>query len=264
MGSPMMLYLLNNQSSGWKDKYVRSLVTLAAPWGGTVRALKAFAVGDNLGAWLLSEKKLMWEQRSSPSLAWLMPQESFWEDDEVFVITTERNYTIRDYEDFFNDLNEPHAWLMRQDTVNLLKGLPPPNVEVFCLHGSGVDTTEALVYKKGEFPGADPSKILKGNGDGTVNYRSLIGCTRWAEQQSQPVTHHEFHGIDHLDILRQDEPAKFVANLINQLNIQMREKRKNETESLFKREESDRRKMEYRVSGYSNHSDFIEFNFLDD
>ena len=28
------------ESSAWKEKYVRSLVTLAAPWGGTVRALK--------------------------------------------------------------------------------------------------------------------------------------------------------------------------------------------------------------------------------
>merc|ERR1711951_15987 len=71
MGSPMMLYFLNHQTQAWKDKYIRALTTLAGPWGGTVRALKVFAVGDNLGAWLLSEKKLMWEQRSSPSLAWL-------------------------------------------------------------------------------------------------------------------------------------------------------------------------------------------------
>ena len=28
------------ESLAWKEKYVRSLVTLAAPWGGTVRALK--------------------------------------------------------------------------------------------------------------------------------------------------------------------------------------------------------------------------------
>ncbi len=40
----------------------------------------------------------------------------------------------------------------------------------------------------------------KGNGDGTVNYRSLIGCTRWAGKQEQKVTHHEFPGIDHLEV----------------------------------------------------------------
>ena len=41
---------------------------------------------------------------------------------------------------------------------------------------------------------------IQGNGDGTVNYRSLVGCTRWVDQQKQPVTHHEFPGLDHLQV----------------------------------------------------------------
>ena len=49
---------------------------------------------------------------------------------------------------------------------------------MFCLHGAGVATTERLVYAAGEFPGTDPSTILTGDGDGTVNLRSLTGCTR--------------------------------------------------------------------------------------
>ena len=32
------------------------------------------------------------------------------------------------------------------------------------MHGSGVDTTEKMVYKKGEFPGSDPSVIQKVQG----------------------------------------------------------------------------------------------------
>ena len=142
----------------------------------------------------------MSEQRTSPSLAWLMPQEGFWESDEVLVETPDTNYTLKDYHKFFSDLDEPNAMLMREDTKDLIAGLPPPNVEVFCLHGSGVDTTEKLVYKKGEFPGADPSLILKGDGDGTVNWRSLIGCTRWDGQQSQSVHHHVLRGVDHLGV----------------------------------------------------------------
>lgn len=223
MGSPMMLYFLLNQSQSWKSKYIRCLTTLAGPWGGTVRALKIFAVGDDLGAWLLSEKKLMWEQRTSPSLAWLMPQEGFWEPDEVLVETASRNYTLKDYGEFFSDLKEPNAMLMREDTKNLLSGLPPPNVEVFCLHGSGVDTTEKLIYKEGEFPGSDPSTILKGNGDGTVNWRSLIGCTRWEGKQEQMVHHHVLKGVDHLGILREETAAVEIAMLVNNINMELRE-----------------------------------------
>ena len=32
------------QPSSWKDTYIRSLVTLAGPWGGTVRALKVIYI----------------------------------------------------------------------------------------------------------------------------------------------------------------------------------------------------------------------------
>ena len=51
------------------------------------------------------------------------------------------------------------------------------NVKVFCIHGSGVKTTKMLVYGEGEFPGSDPT-MIKGDGDGTVNLQSLVGCTR--------------------------------------------------------------------------------------
>jgi len=159
LGSPMMLYFLTHQSKAWKEKYIRALVTLAGPWGGSVRALSIFAVGDNLGNWLLSEKKLMWEQRTSSSLAWLMPQKGFWDPEDVLVQTTSTNYTVEDYQRFFSDLDEPLAWNMREDTMELLPGLPAPGVEVFCIHGSGVGTTERLVYGEGEFPGSDPTMI---------------------------------------------------------------------------------------------------------
>ena len=124
-----------------------------------------------------------------------MPNTPFWDNSEVLVQTEDKNYTVENYQEFFNDLSEPNGWLMREDTSGLLAGNPAPGVEVFCLHGEGVDTVEKLVYKEGEFPGSDPSLILKGNGDGTVNWRSLIGCTRWDGQQDQMVHHHVLPGV---------------------------------------------------------------------
>ena len=219
MGSPMMLFFLNHQSQTWKEKYIRCLTTLAGPWGGAVEALKVFAVGDNFGAWLvLNEKKLMGEQRTSPGLAWLMPNTPFWNNSEVLVETEGKNYTVEDYQQFFNDLSEPNGWLMREDTAGLLAGLPAPGVEVFCLHGEGVDTVEKLVYKEGEFPGSDPSVVVMGDGDGTVNTRSLVGCIQWREKQDKPVHHHVFPGVDHLGILRNDPPTDFISNIITIIN----------------------------------------------
>lgn len=45
MGGPMSLIFLQRQSQKWKDKYINCLITLSAVWGGSVKALKVFAVG---------------------------------------------------------------------------------------------------------------------------------------------------------------------------------------------------------------------------
>ena len=45
MGSPMTLYFLNQQTQAWKDKFVKSWISLAGCWAGTIKALKVYAQG---------------------------------------------------------------------------------------------------------------------------------------------------------------------------------------------------------------------------
>ncbi len=45
MGSPMMLAFLQTKTDVWKDKYIKSWITLAGVWGGTVRSLKVYLLG---------------------------------------------------------------------------------------------------------------------------------------------------------------------------------------------------------------------------
>ena len=47
------------------------------------------------------------------------------------------------------------------------------------------------------------------------------GCLRWQDQQSQAVHHHVFPGVDHLGMLRQEEPAEMVHSVINTLNKEL-------------------------------------------
>jgi hypothetical protein len=180
MGGPLSLYFLNQMTSSWKDKYVKSLICLGCVWGGAVKALKVFAVGDDLGAYLLPARTLRGEQRNSPSTAWLLPSKGFWKDDEVLVEVPGRgNFTVNDYEDFFNAMDFRVGYEMRKDTENLLPlKLPHPGIEVHCLYGTKVDTVEKLVYKDvSYFP--DKPNLTYGDGDGTVNIRSLKGCQDW-------------------------------------------------------------------------------------
>lgn len=60
-----------------------------------------FVTGDNLGSYALRESVLREEQITSPSLAWLMPSTLFWNPDEILVQTDVKNYTTKDFQEFF-------------------------------------------------------------------------------------------------------------------------------------------------------------------
>lgn len=234
MGGPMALYLLHRVKQSWKDKYVRAIVTLGAPWGGSVKAWKVFAAGDDLGVYVLPAHTLRGMQRTSPSTAFLLPSTLFWEKDEVLVsVPGKGNYTVHDYERFFHDMEFPEGAAMRQDTGSLMGQLEAPGVEVFCLHGQGVSTVESFYYKEDKYFPDRPS-LNYGNGDGTVNIRSLRGCLRWAgkrlrigpkrrirvegTKQSQPVHHQEFPGIDHMEILKDDSVSDYITTVMKTIN----------------------------------------------
>lgn len=94
--------------------------------------------------------------------------------DEVLVKTSKRSYTVNDYEDLFKDIGYPLGIKLRKMVENLLNPLSAhaPKVQLHCLYGTGVHTAASFVYEKGEFPDHQP-EIIYGDGDGTVNRRSL-------------------------------------------------------------------------------------------
>lgn len=46
MGGCMALKFLKDQTQDWKDKYVRAMISLAGAWGGSIKALKVFTIGN--------------------------------------------------------------------------------------------------------------------------------------------------------------------------------------------------------------------------
>lgn len=101
MGGPMSLHFLQQQSQKWKDQYIARVISLAGAWAGSAKAVKVFAIGDDLGSFALSGSTMRAEQITSPSLAWLLPSPYFWKKDEVLVSTPDRQYTMDDLQQFF-------------------------------------------------------------------------------------------------------------------------------------------------------------------
>ncbi|RZC35361.1 uncharacterized protein BDFB_006944 [Asbolus verrucosus] len=216
MGGPMALYFLNHVSQEWKDKYIKCMVTLSGAWGGSVKAIKVYAIGDDLGSYVLRESVMKQEQITSPSLAWLLPSRLFWKPDEVLVQTESKNFTLNDLQAFFKAINYPNGWEMRKDTESYQLNFKPPGVEVHCLYGISVATVERLYYKPGTWLDGYPV-LINGDGDGTVNRRSLEGCLHWSRLQKQKVYYKQLPNVDHMQILRDQATLDYINDLIEHI-----------------------------------------------
>ncbi|XP_045458033.1 phospholipase A2 group XV-like [Melitaea cinxia] len=218
MGGLMGLHFLRLQTQAWKDQYIRRMISLSTPWGGAMKALKVFAIGDDLGSRMLSESTLRAEQITCPSLAWLLPSPNFWKPSEVLVQTDKFNYTINDLQKLFTDMEVPNAWEMRKDTEKYSRDFSAPGVELHCLYGLNVSTVERLVYKPGTWLDGRPA-LQPGDGDGTVNLRSLRACEHWRRppgwfSRSYPVKPLPLPGAEHLKILHDPRVLDYLTTVL--------------------------------------------------
>lgn len=213
MGGHYVLYFLNHQSQAWKDKYIRGFISLGAPWGGAVKALRVLASGENDGIPMISNIKIREEQRMAMTNPWMLPSEEIWPKDHVFISTPTKNYTNRDYERFFNDISFEDGWHMWEDTKNLTGDLQPPGVEVWCMYGVGLPTPITYVYDK-EFPNGDPVDFVYADGDDTVDSFSMSQCKRWVGKQEKPVHVTEFRGLAHLDIVFHNKVLSQIQDIL--------------------------------------------------
>lgn len=209
MGCHYVLYFLNQQPQAWKDHYIKGFISLGAPWGGAVKALRVMASGENDGIPMISNIKIREEQRMTTTNPWMLPFEGFWPKDHVYISTPTYNYTNQDYERFFKDISFEDGWHMWVDTKNLTGDLQPPGVEVWCMYGVGLPTPVTHIYDDG-FPNVDPVDYVYADGDDTVDSFSMGLCKRWEGQQDKPVHVTELRGLTHLDIVFHEK----VLNLI--------------------------------------------------
>ncbi|XP_078256609.1 phosphatidylcholine-sterol acyltransferase [Rhinoraja longicauda] len=212
MGNMYILDFLTQQPQEWKDKFVQAVISLGAPWGGTVKSLAVLASGDNYGL-ALDPLKVRVQQRTTSTNPWLLPSRRAWPEDHIFISTPTYNYTYNDYRMFFTDIGYEDGWHMWQNGKDLLSDLPPPGVEVYCLYGAGVPTPVTYVYDEG-FPSSQPVKIVYSTGDSVVSKNSLSLCSEWKDQQKQNVHVIELPGILHLDQIYEVNILKNIQNIL--------------------------------------------------
>ena len=75
-----------------------------------------------------------------------------------------------------------------------------------------MDTAERLVYPKTIQQGK--VSILMGDGDGTVNVRSLSVCSKWASEQNQRVVVQPFPKRDHMAVLNDPAILDYIQTVV--------------------------------------------------
>lgn len=155
------------------------------------------------------------QQRTATNNAMLMPSPELWSSDEVLVKTPGRSYTVNDYDDFFKDMGFPLGIKLRKLVRNLIYPLSThaPNVRLHCLYGTGVHTAASYMYEKGEFPDHQP-EVIYGDGDGTVNRRSLEACGTWIQRQDQSVSLKSYHSVNHMGIHSDSNVLNDIKNVL--------------------------------------------------
>ena len=223
MGGPITLHFLNDVvTQVWKDKYINAFVTLAGAWSGGSLALKSEISGEVLSELsTLSDicnfppdiaLKFRNAARTFPSTTLLLPKPSVW-GNKIIVTTPKRTYTTNDYQALFNDMGYPDGFSIYSRVAEINAGFPPPNVPVYCFYGAGVDTPESFIYGSG-FPDSAPTKVINGDGDGTVNRRSAEVCLKWKDEQRQSVVSGVFPGVDHVKMVKNSGVLKAIDAVV--------------------------------------------------
>ncbi|XP_029464725.1 phosphatidylcholine-sterol acyltransferase isoform X2 [Rhinatrema bivittatum] len=213
LGNLYLLYFLINQSQEWKDAHIKGFVSLGAPWGGAIKPLLVLMSGDNQGIPMVSNIKIREEQRMTTSNSWMVPTNLTWPESHVFISSPSYNYTYRDYQKFFKDINFEEGWYMWEDTKDLLEGLPPPGVEMYCIYGTGFPTPETYIYDDA-FPHGDPIDIVYADGDDTVHTRSAELCKRWHKQQKERVHIIELENTEHLNMVFSNITLSYINEIL--------------------------------------------------
>ena len=79
-----------------------------------------------------------------------------------------------------------------------------------------MSTPEKFVYGTDEFPDTFPHTLF-GDGDGTVNIRSLQACHSFVGKQRQPVVIKSFSNAEHMGIIGDERLIEYVKNLISSM-----------------------------------------------
>ncbi|KAK6726066.1 hypothetical protein RB195_004405 [Necator americanus] len=219
MGNLVALHFFTKiVDQAWKNKYIKGLISIGSPWGGSMKTLQTYASGYNFDVpnFILNPMKLRPAQRTFTSLASLFPTRMAWGGNELMTTVGNRNYTLADMPEFFSYLEYETGWKQIGRLGIVDRTLAAPGVMVHCIFGVGLPTINRLVWSSSAFPHKQPLEIRKGTGDGTVEEKSSELCKHWnpGNNAGKKVTVHRIDGGDHMHTIHHPTTIEIVRQVV--------------------------------------------------
>ncbi|KAH3761057.1 hypothetical protein Pelo_7125 [Pelomyxa schiedti] len=156
-------------------------------------------------------------ERNLQSSYFLLPNPNFW-GSTTLVKTPSKSYTAQDYLTLWRDANIPPQFnQVTLDAFNFTSDLHFPatrKIPMKCLYATGVRTPEMLQYFDSDWD-SYPKK-RHGDGDGTVNVKSLVyACDMWTSQ-GYDVETRTYPGVTHVGILANNAVISSIVDFVCQ------------------------------------------------
>ncbi len=210
----------------WKDKHIHAWVPLSGAWSGGVEALATLISGKSFGdipfQYLVNlfanalAAFLVPIGRNIESLPWLLPRATVFGTRPLITVGN-RDYTAFDYQKLFDEIQYENGFELHERLVNNYNvDYVAPNVDTYCYYGVGVDTPERFIYSS-SLDGSivQPSNIINGDGDGTVNILSSQVCHRWASMSSNyKFSLRQYEGVSHQNMVSDRNVLNDIALIV--------------------------------------------------
>lgn len=215
-GSRLTYYFLKQMSEEWKDKYVRSFISIAGSFGGSVGTLVAVVSGQYDGPFGLKQEKSIELHRSFPGFLFDSPHAEAFNDTTIFKYDG-KNYSAADMIEILKIIGHKDGVKQWPKIDNLIPDMRDPGVDLICIKGKGLPTWENIVFTEPYTERAPKPDIIRGDGDGVVNAISADVCKRWNGRKNPP-TFADYENIKHLDMVTNYDVLSFVQKQVVKLN----------------------------------------------
>lgn len=220
LGGLFALHLLDRSSVSWRQQFVKHLVTLSTPWGGTVQEMLTFASGYTLGIPIVDPLAVRGEQRSAESNLWLLPARRVFNELPLVYGNNNKSYSAKDMPEFLKDIGFEEGVYPYETRIQpmVARTVEPIGVPLTCIVGMGVETPETLFYGRDKGFDEQP-RVMYGNGDGTVNAASLMALEKeWSEAGRKQMKVLKLQGISHSSILKDKAAITKILEELKEIN----------------------------------------------